>query len=479
MNQDLAKTWIPELIPDVPDGSRAPASAPLPAEFAEIADYPPICWDEIPANSANSAAPYVQKAVLPADSILEDWFAYARQHTEGADCYLAGSILPVAGALLGRRVWMQLGGRRKFPNLFTLICGKPGDRKSTTIQLGAALARRCLPEAAFLPANFSPESLFDEFDEQCGGRPDKLWIADDANSVLTDWQKSQNGERIAARFLELYDCAPLSESFRRNKKDSDEGRLRRAVAETSTSLIFGATFNVACFQGQTVRAGLARRFLYYTAERRGCDILECAPHDPGAAEAIAVAFRRCGDIEGEMSFAPAAHRRWLQYQTTNRLDMDSADPLREELISRLASAPAQVVAVAMIFEASMWARRGGAWRGVIGLEALDAAIAHVASCLEAAGWLDGIAHRAAIAEDSEVLYTRILRDFADRQSGPTIYVARSELTRAYCHDSSRRGALGPRDFYERHIPALVAQGKARLAVKDGKREVYGFRAEES
>lgn len=460
----LAKTWMDPI----------PNTEPV-QPGAEVAEFPPVDWDELSANSANSAGSYVQKAILPTDSILTDWFTFARARTEGADCYLMGAMLPIIGGLLGRRVWLPLGGGQKYPNIFALICGKPGDRKSTTIKLAAAVARLCLPDNAFIPASFSPESLFDEYLEESGGRPDKLWIVDDANSVLTDWQKTQNGERNATRFLELYDCGYLTESFRRNKKESATGSARRSVAETSTSIVFGATFNVACFQGQTVRAGMARRFLYYVAERRGCDLFDSPGHDPEALKSLAARFQRCLEIEGAMAFAPEAHRRWLAYQEQNRAEMDAANLLEEALISRLASAPAQTLAVAMIFEAAMWAQRDGDWRGALSLEALECAIAHVAECLEAARWLDGIAHRVSIAEDAEVIFERIVRDFAHQRHGPTIYVTRSDLTGKYCHDSGRRGALKPHDLYNRLLPALIQQGKAKLAVKDRKREIYAFR----
>jgi hypothetical protein len=474
MNNYLAESWHPEQIPDAPASSLAPG----PADFADFPDFPAVAWDVAPAKSAKSAGGYVQPAILPADSILADWYEHARGLTEGADCYLAGSILPVVSALLGRRVWMHLCGRRQFPNLFALICGKPGDRKTTTIRLAAGLARLCLPESTFLPANFSPESLFDEYDETRGGRPDKFWIVDDANAVLTDWQKTCNGERAAARFLELYDCAALSETFRRNKGEEEKSTGRRVIPETSTSIIFGATFNVACFQGQTVRAGMARRFLYYAAERRGCDIFDSPPYDPEALSAQADAFRRCLELEGQLHFAPDSQARWREYQEANRAAMDAASPLAEDFISRLSSAPAQVLSVAMVFEAAQWARRGGDWRGWLSPEALACAIAHVDGCLDAAGWLDSIAHRASIAEDAEVLHARIVQDFAVFRRGETIYIVRRDLTRAYCHDSSRRGALRPHDLYTRLLPALIGQNKARLVVKEGKREVYAFRVEE-
>lgn len=469
-NITLTHTWI----------KTTSTSTPLPPlrPVAEKAEFPPIDWDAVSPNSAGSAGVYVQQPVLPPHSILEDWYRYARRHTEGAHCYLSGAILPVMGALLGRRVWMPLGGGPKYPNIFALICGKPGDRKSTTIRLAATLARRCLPTQAFLPASFSPESLFDEFDTTSGGQPDKLWVVDEANSVLTDWQRSSNGERNATRFLELYDCAPLSENFRRNLNDSGNGDARRVIESTSTSIVFGATFNVACFQGQAVRTGMARRFLYYAAERRGCDLLATPAPCPEDFEALVAGFARCREIEGEMTFAPDAAPQWLEYQKQNRAVMDATSLHDEALISRLASAPAQTLAVAMIFEAAMWARRGGPWQGVLSLEALTYAIEHVNECLGAARLLDGIAERRSVEEDAEVIYARIRHDFMTQRRGPTIYLSRSELTRAYCHDSGRRHALKPGHLYEQLIPALARKGKAVLALKQGCREVYAFRVEE-
>lgn len=439
-------TRVKAFPPRVPQNGAGVPPAATPAENAEVAVYPPVEWEEDGPSSANSAAVYVQKAVLPPNSILADWFEFARERTEGADCYIAGSILPIVGALLARRVWMRIGGDRKYANLFALICGKPGDRKSTTIRLAAVLARKCLADSTFIPENFSPESLFDEYDESRGGQPDKLWLLDDANPVLTDWQKSSNGERNATRFLRLYDCSEQTETYRRNKKESADGEARRVIRETSTSIIFGATFNIACFQGQSVRAGMARRFLYYVADRRSRTIFKAARRDDAALDFLAQQFEGCLGIEGEMTFTDDAEELWLAYQQTNRDQMDAADLLAEDLIGRLASAPAQTLAVAMIFEAAMWAKRGGEWRSAVSSEALSYAIAHVEESLKAASWLDAVAHRATIAEDAELIFEKIVHDFADQRQGGSVYVSRSDLTRTYCHDSGRRGALKPHEL---------------------------------
>jgi len=121
-------------------------------------------------------------------------------------------------------------------------------------------------------------------------------ICDDANATLADWQKSTNGERIASRFLELYDCKGMSESFRRNRpKKSGAETQRRFIPYTSTSVIFGATFSSCMFRNQAVRAGLQRRFLYYVAEGHGRVITWPKP-DYTRLATIADSFAKLGKL---------------------------------------------------------------------------------------------------------------------------------------------------------------------------------------
>jgi hypothetical protein len=208
---------------------------------------PNVDWNCSGPDNPALGVEFKQRVIYPPDSILEPYMSYARAHIESDDAFILGSILPVCAALLGRNLFMQWGDRHVYPNLFTMLAGKPGDRKSSAIDQAEGLARACLPENAFLPKTFSPETLFDEYDPENGGRQDKLWMVDDANATLRDWEKTVNGERNATRFLELYDCKHLSESFRRNKSKKNPNP-RRHIPITSTSIVFGATFNVAAFQ---------------------------------------------------------------------------------------------------------------------------------------------------------------------------------------------------------------------------------------
>lgn len=366
---NATKSPSPRVYSLPPAGVNAAATVPTLPEstpgdrFAELVEFARRAFAEARENSATSTNPsggYEHPAIFPADSVLADWMDFARRQEESADAFLLGSILPVCAALLGRRVWFPWGSKRQFPNLFAMLAGKPGDRKSSVIMLAFRLAKLLLPINAFLPKSFSPEAMFDAYAEECNGRPDKLWIVDDANGTLTDWLKSVNGERVATRFLELYDCTGLSESFRRNKTETEEGKATREVPETSTSLVFGATFNIACFQGQNVRGGMARRFLFYVAERHGRLIVRPSGVDSSELERLANRLRPLAErAAGPMDFTPEADALWTDYQRMNREESNSIDSLHEAELARLSSAPMQTLHVAMIFEACRWAARGG------------------------------------------------------------------------------------------------------------------------
>ncbi len=93
----------------------------------------------------------------------------------------------------------------------------------------------------------------------------------------------------------------------------------------------------------------------------------------------------------------------------------------DEKLSRLSSAPMQVLHVAMIFQVSVWAKRGGDWDGRIEAEILALAIKHVAACCEAAEYLESLSERARIASEAEILLAHVRHDFkANSKAKPSI-----------------------------------------------------------
>jgi Protein of unknown function (DUF3987) len=376
---------------------------------------------------------------------------------------------------MGRAVWLPWGAESLQCNLYTMLVGKPGDRKTSTINLADAIAKKCLAPEAFLPKNFSPETLVDEYDIETGGRPDKIWLCDDANPVLADWQGSVTGGRNAARFLELYDCKALSESYRRNRKEQESGEQRRSIPHTSTSIVFGGTFNICTSRNQITRAGLQRRFLYYVAEKHGRLILYPKQNNDEFCALVEV-FSLLGKLGGPFSLSPKARQLFEKYQMDNRVRMDRSDPLDEALLSRLSSSPSQSLKIAQIFEACRSVRSGSISREI--QEAtLHYAIDHVDECLQATTRLDSITRRIHIANDAEVLLAKIRCDFSASTRNAAIILSRTELTSKYANHGRRNYGLNVQDLYLRLIPYLIAQGEAKVLPKEGKLERYAFRAD--
>jgi hypothetical protein len=426
--------------------------------------YPPVDWSL--AKQGDNVR-FNHPAIYPKDSILDPFMNIGRTICEGADCYLIGSILPVIAAMLGRSIYLQWGAGKIYPNVFNLLVGKAGDRKSSTIQISTRIALECLPTNAFLPHLFSPESMFDEYFE----RPDKIWLVDDANPILNDWKLSSNGERVAARFLPLYDCGRLTESFRKNKSETSAGR--REVPETSTSVLFGATFNVAGFQGQQIRAGLARRFLDYIADAHGRLIVR---PDKVDLSGLIDLFKPILRLKGEVDFSQEAFTVWDQYQRDNRNQLDAADILDEPLCSRLSSAPTHVQKIAMLFEACRCAYRG-ATITEIRADTLELAVQHVEENMKSAAFLESIAERAAIAKSAELVLATVRNKFPVSRPR-TIYATRSGLTYELCKHGGRQGALTTDDLYNQVIPYLETQNLAQTVLKKGNLTVFAFQTEQ-
>jgi hypothetical protein len=120
-------------------------------EFDEHSANTGTASDAVPAISTNSTGKHIfEMAVIPPNSLLEDYLTLARQQVESADSYIIGAFLPVVAACLARRVYFAWGEERIYPNLFAMLAGKSGDRKSTGINWGELLAKAVLASESLL-----------------------------------------------------------------------------------------------------------------------------------------------------------------------------------------------------------------------------------------------------------------------------------------------------------------------------------------
>jgi hypothetical protein len=434
----------------------------------------PVDWAALGTKtSVNPAGLFVQKAIYPEDSILTLYMEEARTCCESADIYLLGSILPVCARLLARRVYVDWGPKKLYPNIFELLIGTAGMRKTSAIQCANRVAWKCLPPEAFLSEKQSAEALFYEFCVDEGGCPDKLMLVEEGNALMSTWAKSEYGARVAAEFLRLYDCAELSESFMRNK--SKNSGTKRAIPETSTSVVIGGTFGVATFPLQQVKEGIARRFMYGVAET-----LERTIYWPERLPSYRVAdlFKPLLKLSGEIHMPKqgVVWDCWTAYQDKNRRSIDEATSADEVLAARLTSAPVQVLKIAIIYEACRAIHNNWKVLQEFSLEGLEKAIGFVEEHIRAAAFLDRYATRKAFQEQAEVVLAMVRRDFK-AQRPDTIYVTRTELTRKFCMNTGRRGAMTIEDLYYRILPELERQGECTRILKRGKFEVYAFKTE--
>jgi len=407
------------------------------------------------------------KAIYPRDSILEDYMCYARKYAESADCYLIGSVLPVIGAYLGRRVFYRLD-RVKYPNFYCLLSGKPGDRKTTAIKIAESLAKRILRPEQFSPPTVSVESLMDEYDADCGGDPDKLLIADDANSVLANWTESSYGKIVSKKYLELYDCSELREAFRKNQKSGEKSL--RLIPHTSTSILFGATFNVCRFSKLEVKDGMSRRFLYYVAERTGRFIPNPPPFDNSGFVDLCLEFEKLGKVEGEMRFSESASAMWGDFQYENR-KLQNDLPMTESnsaYLNTLTEPPSLVLKLAMVFHLCRYAKNRVANWQIIDAESLRWAISHVNQCMQSVRALDSISQRTAIIEEADSLYAQVLCRFRENRKGDAVFVSKTELTNAFAKNPNRPNALKPNRLYGVILPHLIGKGVAKCVSEEGR-----------
>jgi hypothetical protein len=437
-----------------------------------------------PTSSTNSTTHLTFEDLLPADSILTDYAEYAVTQTEAADSYIAGAILPVVGAILERKVWIPWPNGQLFPNLYTMLVGPPGNLKTTTVELAEALAREILDPHHFLPHNYSPESLFDAYYKN----PYRLLICDDANATIIRWQNPNDGERLSSNFLTLFDGKPLSEGFRRNRKQDDLESQERWTPPTSTNIVFGATFLGCHFKENASRLGLQRRFLYYVAEDTVRSLLRPEP-DFVRFKGLISQFTLLSRLRGVFTWTREAEQLFDRYKIEIDRRKRACDILDEFTRSRLTTACALVVKLAMIFEASCLCY-DAKWMPndseivpdspplILKSNIVELAINHVDACLKAAASLDSIANRGRIAEEAQILLARIRKDFQGQAHSGSIILTRSQITQAFAHHANRRGSPHINDIYHKQIPYLIQIGEAKLLSKEGKKEIYAFRVED-
>ncbi len=351
--------------------------------------------------STNSPGPPTHKAIYPEDSILKDWMDFSTEFSESADCHLIGSILPIVGGILARRIWYPLAGK-KYPNVYVILCARAGHRKSTIIALAEKLGKQLLDHSHFSSSSASEEALFEQYDPgQNGGCADKIMVCEEGNTLMANWKESSYGKIVAKRYLLLYDCRDWKQAFKQNKSSS-EGSVERYIPGTSTSILIGAPFHISRFQGLEIRDGMRRRVLPNVAEKMERIIYFPREFEGSDFNELVSRFRPLiSDLPpGKYNFSSSARELWCSIQDNNRergnnlpINMDSQT---EALASILSEEPSHTIKIAMIFEACRWVNDQSREPLIIQQDTLELASQHVNQCIQAGQLLETIGNRAEI-----------------------------------------------------------------------------------
>jgi len=102
--------------------------------------------------------------------ILDDWISGYLDYTaeqESPSMFHTWVGLSVLGSALGRRVWVNRGYYRLYPNLYVVLVGASARvRKTTALNTGYKLFREALPDATIVSQKVTPEALIGIFVEK-------------------------------------------------------------------------------------------------------------------------------------------------------------------------------------------------------------------------------------------------------------------------------------------------------------------------
>lgn len=87
---------------------------------------------------------HINRSIQHGESLFDLYFRFA-EDTESPTIYHRWSLIAAVSAFLGRQYWFPAGHTRIFPNMYVMLIGNPGTRKSTSIKM----ARRIISAAGY------------------------------------------------------------------------------------------------------------------------------------------------------------------------------------------------------------------------------------------------------------------------------------------------------------------------------------------
>lgn len=190
---------------------------------------------------------------------LED-FMFLSRDTEIPEKFGLWCGLSTISLALGRKIWMDMGVYKIFPNLFVVLCAGSGKcRKSTAIGQVELLVKEIDPKPNIISQKITPEALIEAMQvgkvgciapTSCTG----YIIVDELSTFLN--KKSYEGG-IASLLISLFDC---KERFVYQTR----GRGKEVLKNTCLGLLGGSTIEWIrnALPGDSIGGGLTSRIVF-------------------------------------------------------------------------------------------------------------------------------------------------------------------------------------------------------------------------
>lgn len=235
--------------------------------------------------------------LIPRTGILRRYCDYT-EHSEAPLAYHVFSFLGVAGAVINRRIWFDMGYYRLYPTLGIIILGPSGIKKTSATNIAVDILQK-LGLVKVYSEKLTPEALIDAMK---GDNAVGLVYAPEMSVFLSKAQYNEGLVQLITRFM---DCPDVWES-------GTIGRGKSVVHNVAISSLMCSTPDWFVSSTPTDSFGggfIARNLLVVQNSSARCEPIPI-PGDPSAARSIGEELAALHSLEGQIVFDRVAWKRY-------------------------------------------------------------------------------------------------------------------------------------------------------------------------
>lgn len=251
---------------------------------------------------------------------IKKYFEYAEPLTDAPPQFHIPTALTVLSTAVGNKVYLQLGDKRLYPNIWALILAPSSThRKTSSMEMGLNLIRGLDPKL-LMPNDFSLEALLEHLTTQPQGI-----MSYSEFSILLEMCNRTYLAGLKEILTDLYDCRPL---FTRKLKTAEF-----TIQNPCLSLIGASTTEwlVNKMSEGDIRGGFMARFLYFPAARK----VKSLPIPPKVDEKqklqLIEELRSLQAFTGEMAYSDEARVIYEEWYRKNEKSVENE--IRSDLLS--------------------------------------------------------------------------------------------------------------------------------------------------